>query len=481
VAQPIGLREDPDNPKRKIPYYRLPMQPAAIKVHRDLPATNFWSFGGSVPGKTIEVRKGQPILVEWPNELPTRHMFAIDHTIMGAERDKPEVRTVVHLHGAKAPPVSDGYPENWYTPGKSVTYRYPNDQEPTLLWYHDHAMGINRLNMATGLFGLYAIRDHEEELLELPAGPYEIPLVLFDRSFTPEGQLYYPTSDIPQAPWVPEFFGDAVLINGKAFPYLEVEPRPYRFRIVNVSNGRLFNLSLGNGAAFLQAGTDQGLLSAPVRRKTLFLAPAERADILFDFSEHKGQEFTLRNGVVDVMQFRVTKALQGSSKPLPTKLRDVPPIPESAALRTRYLTLSEEEDVLGETTIHLLNRTRWHQPVTERPELGTVEIWAFINLTEDVHPIHLHLVKFQILDRRSFDDVEYLMHDKIRYTDEPVKPAPGEMGWKDTVQAHPKTVTRIIIPFEGYAGRYVWHCHIMEHEDNEMMRPFDVLPSKKNA
>ena len=119
--------------------------------------------------------------------------------------------------------------------------------------------------------------------------------------------------------------------------------------------------------------------------------------------------------------------------------------------------------------------------MTERPELGTVEIWAFINLTEDMHPIHLHLVKFQILDRRSFDEGEYVMHEKIRYTDEPVKPAPGEMGWKDTVQAHPKTVTRIIIPFEGYAGRYVWHCHILEHEDNEMMRPFDVLPSKKDA
>ena len=146
------------------------MRPVLAKVHRDLPATPFWSYGGSVPGPTIEARRGEAVLVEWPNQLPAKHMFAIDHNLMGAEADKPAVRTVVHLHGAKVPPQSDGYPESWYTAGRAVTYRYPNQQDATVLWYHDHAMGINRLNMMAGLFGLYVIRDEEEEALDLPRG-----------------------------------------------------------------------------------------------------------------------------------------------------------------------------------------------------------------------------------------------------------------------------------------------------------------------
>ncbi len=434
-----------------------------------------WGFGGTVPGPTIEVRKGEEVLVDWPNELPGKHMFAVDHNLMGAEADKPEVRTVVHLHGAKAPPVSDGYPENWYVSGRSVTYRYPNGQDASLLWYHDHAMGINRLNMMAGLFGLYVIRDAEEDALDLPSGKYEVPLVLFDRTFTKDGQLYYPVADAVGAPWIPEFFGNAHLVNGTLLPFLDVEPRMYRFRIVNVSNARFYTLSLANGAEFSQIATDGGLSPAAIQAKTLFLAPAERADIVVDFSRFRGEQIVLQNGVVEVMQFRVARAPAILPKSLPAKLRDVPKIPESRAVQTRYLTLAENVDVLNAPMIHLLNGTRWHEPVTEKPVLGTTEIWAFVNLTEDSHPIHLHLVRFQILDRRPFDDTEYQTAENLRYTGDPVPPSPGEGGWKDTVQAHPKMVTRIIIPFEGFAGRYVWHCHILEHEDNEMMRPYDVL------
>jgi spore coat protein A len=305
IAEAVGLWVDPDHPKKKLPFYRIPMRPVLAKVHRDLPVTPSWSYGGSVPGPTIEARRGEAVLVEWPNQLPAKHMFAIDHNLMGAEADKPAVRTVVHLHGAKVPPQSDGYPESWYTAGRAVTYRYPNEQDATVLWYHDHAMGINRLNMMAGLFGLYVIRDEEEEALDLPPSKYEIPLVLFDRMLRPDGQLYYPVSEVDGAPWIPEFFGDAVLVNGKISPYLEVEARPYRFRLANVSNGRFYNLSLTSGDNFHQIATDQGLLPAPVALSTVFLAPAERTDVIVDFSRAQGQQIVLRNGAVDILKFRV--------------------------------------------------------------------------------------------------------------------------------------------------------------------------------
>jgi spore coat protein A len=288
-------------------------------------------------------------------------------------------------------------------------------------------------------------------------------------------------ADAPDAPWIPEFFGNAHLVNGKILPFLDVEPCMYRFRIVNVSNARFYTLSLANGAQFSQIATDGGLLPKTIQAKTLFLAPAERADIAIDFSQFPGEQIVLQNGAVEVMQFRVARTPAVLPKSLPAKLRDVAKISESRAVRTRYLTLEENVDVLNAPMIHLLNGARWHEPVTEKPVLGTTEIWAFVNLTEDSHPIHLHLVRFQILDRRPFDDTEYQSARKLRYTGDAVPPSPGEGGWKDTVQAHPKMVTRIIIPFEGFAGRYVWHCHILEHEDNEMMRPYEILGAGEKA
>ena len=154
---------------------------------------------------------------------------------------------MVHLHGAKVPPSSDGYPEDWYVPGRSKVYHYPNQQDATLLWYHDHAMGINRLNVCAGMLGLYIIRDSFEDGLNLPKGEFEVPLVLTDRMIRADGQLYYPVSQLADAPWLPEYFGDAVLINGKLLPYLEVQPRKYRFRLLNGSNGRFYFLTLAHG------------------------------------------------------------------------------------------------------------------------------------------------------------------------------------------------------------------------------------------
>jgi spore coat protein A, manganese oxidase len=477
IAQPVGHRPVPGSSSEQAPFYRVAMRAISSKLHRDLPPTNMWSFGGSVPGPVFDTRSGQGLLIEWVNELPQKHFLPIDHTLHGAEKGTPEVRGVVHLHGGKTPPESDGYPEDWYVPGKSRTYYYPNHQDPALLWYHDHTMGINRLNIYAGLLGLFVIRDSVEDALNLPSGKYEIPLVIMDRDLRPDGQLSYPVSPDPERPWVPEVFGEAHLINGKLFPYLEVEPRKYRFRILNGANGRFYRLSLSPAAEIHQIGTDQGLLSAPVPVKNVQLAPGERADLIIDFATHSGAQFLLQSDSFTLMQFRVAATPASEPGTLPATLRPVPRLAESSAIKTRRLTLDEQQNMVAESMGMLLNKTPWHMPITEKPVLNTSEIWELVNLTDDVHPIHLHMVRFQILDRRRFDGFEYITTGNLRYVSPATAPDANELGWKDTVRVNAKTVTRILVPFVGYPGRYVWHCHILEHEDNEMMRPYEVLPA----
>ncbi len=475
TIQPSGHRPSPDNPAVQLPYYRVATRQFESKVHRDIKPTRFWGYGSSSPGPTFESRSGQGLLVEWVNELPEKHFLPIDHSIHGAEADKPEVRMVVHLHGAKAPAHSDGYPEDWYVPGKSAICHYPNQQDAAMLWYHDHTLGINRLNVFAGLLGTFFVRDEFEDSLNLPKGKFEIPLVFYDRFFDLEGQLNYPISGNPKSPWVSEVYGNAVLINGKLFPYLEVEPRKYRFRILNGANGRFFHLTFANGLTFQQIGTDQGFLPAPLPSPRLWLAPAERVDVIVDFSAHAGENIILKNDNLNAMQFRVAAKGSPDNSVVPQILKPVPKIPESSATKTRLLTLVEVDDPIQRPMTMLLNNTHWSMPVTENPILDSTEIWSFANLTDDAHPIHLHLVKFQILDRRPFNPLVYWAKNEIAYTGSAVPPNPSEAGWKDTVRADPGMVTRIIVKFEGYTGRYVWHCHLLEHEDNEMMRPFDVV------
>jgi spore coat protein A len=399
----------------------------------------------------------------------------------GAETGFPEVRAVVHLHGGRTPADSDGYPEHWITPGQSALSFYPNNQDAAMLWYHDHAMGINRLNIFAGLLGTFIIHDDTEAAFNLPAGQYEIPLVLYDRMFDRGGQLYYPVAANPASPWISEFFGDVMLVNGKIFPYLEVEPRKYRFRILNGANARFFRLTLGNDQPFHQIGTDLGLLPAPIELKDLLLAPAERADIVIDFSGRSGEAIALKNEPFDLMQFRVRRGRTQDTSTLPTRLRPVVKIPESQSVRTRMLTLIQRTDLVGNAMTMLLNGSRWSAPITEKPILNSIEIWSLINLTDDAHPIHLHLVCMQILDRRRFDPFTYQTAGRLRFTGPPVPPEANEAGWKDTVRANPGMVTRIIMRFESYTGRYVWHCHLLEHEDNEMMRPFEVVDAAREA
>jgi spore coat protein A, manganese oxidase len=475
IAHPIGTRPHPNDPSTQVPFYRIQMRESFTQLHRDLKPARQWGFDGVVPGPTFMTKSGEPYLVEWVNALPDKHFLPLDHNLHGAEKGLPESRTVVHLHGAKVPPESDGYPENWYPPGRSATAFYPNAQDAAMLWYHDHAMGINRLNIFAGLAGAAIIHDEVEAALNLPSGKYEIPLVIWDRMFDPDGQLYYPVSANADAPWIPEFFGDVMMVNGKAWPYLEVEPRKYRFRLLNAANGRFFRFSFSDGRPFHQIGTDAGLLPAPVELKSVFMAPAERADLIVDFSTRAGKTVNLMSEYFDIMQFRVASSGTKDTSAMPSALRAVPKTPESEAVQNRMLPLIEWDNKVAEPMIMLLGGKRWMDPITEKPRLNTVEIWNLINPTDDAHPIHLHLVRFQILDRRRFDKFDFQMRHKLRFIGDAMAPEANEAGWKDTVRANPGVVTRIIVRFEGYPGRYVWHCHILEHEDNEMMRPYEVV------
>jgi spore coat protein A, manganese oxidase len=294
-----------------------------------------------------------------------------------------------------------------------------------------------------------------------------------------DGQLRYPTSADPAAPWVSEVYGDAPLVNGKLRPYVEVAPDAYRLRIVNASNARVFTLSLSDGRALHQIGTDQGLLPTPVPLRRLTLAPAERADIVVDLSDAAGRSVVLRNGAVSLLQLRVASSLPGSRprarKVLPPVLRPSERLSVADATTTRTLTLAEYHDASRGRMLMLLGGKRWHEPVSERPALGSVEVWHLVNTTEDMHPIHLHLVRFLVLDRQPFDVDAYGTSGRMQTVGDPAPPEADETGWKDTVRAQPGMITRIVTRFDGWRGRYVWHCHVLEHAANEMMRPFEVV------
>ena len=498
----------------------IPMREFRHKAHRDLPPTSMWGYSGMWPGPTLEVRRGQSLSVKWVNQLPIKHFLPIDHTIHGADESLPEARAIVHVHGAQVLPESDGYPEAWTTsdgkvgPASSANpAHYPNEQPATTLWYHDHALGITRLNVYAGLAGLYLIRDQEENSFNLPAGRYEIPLLLQDRSFSADGSLLYPPAPQGTHPvWMQEFFGETICVNGKATPYLEVEPRKYRFRLVNGSNARFYHLTLvpadkngeptgtpADAPPFHQIGSDGGLLPAPVTLHYLIVSPGERFDLIIDFSGHKGANFVITNdapapyargGEVvpsEVMLFKVTRPLSGKdSSSLPQTLAPFAPLDASQAVRERVLDLTEmDRPSDGYTMIGLLGRKHWCDPITEDPKAGSTEIWSFANTTGDVHPIHTHLVRFQVLNRQPFDVQQYLQNNKLVFTSPPMAPERNERpAWKDTIKTYAGYVTRVIQKFDLPAGtpvtpgqefRYVWHCHVLEHEDNEMMRPYSVI------
>lgn len=477
------------------PLYQISMTEGKHKFHKYFPPTRIWGYNGTYPGPTIEVMKDTKIKVKWINELPLKHFLPVDHTLHGAA-DSPEVRTVIHLHGANVDWHSDGHPEAWYSRdnkyvGPTYTrevYEYTNHQAGATMWYHDHAIGLTRLNVYAGLAGFYIVRDFLEKRLNLPEGPFEVPIMIQDKQFNSDGALYYPDNTnppvdypIPSTPGI--FFGNTIAVNGKLWPFMEVEPRKYRFRILNASNGRPYIIRLSNGEPFHQIGTDLGLLHHPVEISSFILQPAERIDLIIDFSEYKGEEILLLNdalippveGMDTIMKFKVGKELSCPDySEIPKELRPYHSIDPKLAIRERTLHLDEMEDHYGRN-MHLLNHRMWDAPATEKPELDSIEIWHLVNHFGFAHPIHLHLVHFEILGRKQFNDTDFDKDGNYIYKQESLTPPlPFERGPKDVVRAEPGQVTSIVMHFKEHAGNYVWHCHILEHEDYDMMRPMVV-------
>ncbi|MCC6320933.1 MAG: multicopper oxidase family protein [Phycisphaerales bacterium] len=474
--------------------YTIDMVQFSHQFHASLPMTTVWGYEGQYPGPTFEARRGRPVEVTWRNDLrhhnilgmPLRntHVLNIDQCLHGPDVTGRDPVTVVHLHGAHLAPESDGIPDLAFRPGQqSPVYQYPNNQQAATLWYHDHALGLTRLNVYMGLAGFYLLRDDAELSLNLPRGHNEIPLVIQDRSFTSTGALRYNDT------FTDHFFGDFITVNGKVWPYLEVRQGKYRFRLLNGSNTRSYTLSMGQGSApitFHQIGTDLGLLPAPVPMTSLTLMPGERADIVVDFSGFSvlTRPITMRNSAVspfpgggdgpditNVMQFRFT-ADPGDTDPLPPSLVPVPPINPATAVQTRQFQLQKTFDNICGHDMWLINSLMWSD-ITEFPVLGTTEIWEWVNRSGVSHPMHVHLVQFQVLNRQDFTVGPGDTIVPTAGTETP--PGANEQGWKDTVQATPNQITRVIMRFLDHPGTFPYHCHILDHEDHEMMRQFTVV------
>ncbi|TFG90969.1 MAG: hypothetical protein E4G71_04510 [Candidatus Atribacteria bacterium] len=510
--------------------------------------TTLWGYGkdaasATYPGKTFVVEENQKILVKWINNLVDssgkllQHLLPVDPTIhwaLGGIKDWKNlgVPIVTHLHGGLTESASDGLPEQWFTPNFAIkgkdfvkdTYVYDNNQEAATLWYHDHALGITRLNVYAGLAGFYILRDNNENELintnQIPSGAYEIPLLIQDRVFTKDGQLFFPTTtddlpkEVPGLTVLPEFFDDFILVNGQVWPVLEVEPRLYRFRILNGSDSRFYHLwitpdntkSMNTGPDFNQIGSDDGLLNSPVTLNELTIGPGERQDVIIDFSKFKRKTLIIRNDANSpypdgdpadpdtngqIMAFKVNKPLDSTVpviKSIPKDLRPLSGVIKylkddpsySASQMTRKLILFESVDEFGRIFPLLgtadKGKMLWSDPITEKPVLNNIEVWEIYNTTVDAHPIHLHAVSFQVISSQKFKAVK----DKksgalilVQLQEQPVPPLKNDQGWKDTVKILPGTVTKIIVKFT-LPGLFVWHCHILSHEDNEMMRPFFV-------
>jgi spore coat protein A len=494
----------------------MTMRPTVQQMHPDLgPVTNLYGYddgshGPLYPGPTLNVQAGQPVSVQWTNSLPATPFLPLDTSLTaGGSSDQ---LTLTHFHGGFVSQASDGAPVTspGFGVGASQFTSYPNAQPAATTWYHDHALGETRLNVYAGLAGFYLSRDANDTGLEpnglgVPGGQYEIPLAIQDRSFTPDGQLDYPTQPEPLGPWVPEAFGDNAVVNGAVSPYAQVEPRMYRFRVLNGSNARFWNLTIQNNPPMWQIGTDQGLLTKPVRLSSILLAPGERAGTPLAVTTAPRPPRIVspaEPAIPDVMEFQVARTVtQRGPTTIPATLPGEPVnLPASGFAATRNISLEEQLDAGGNPVRLVLNGKRFEDPIgpnDEQPKEGTVEEWRFVNLTADTHPMHTHLQRFQVVDRYTFDVARYAADAQAahladapnpdpmdhRYKPKVIKKgvAPEELGWKDTVRVNPGQFMRIRMKWDLPPGvsapqEYVFHCHILEHEENDMMRPIRVVP-----
>ncbi len=500
--------------------YHFTLRQISRRLHPQLPKTPVWAYddGSGLSGQAgsfgmaIAAQTGTPIQVSYAHGLPTTYPSWIPVDTRLTPLGK-QVRMMTHLHGGFVAAADDGNPTvspDGFGPGETQSVVYPNEapqQSARLMWFHDHAMGATRLNVFAGLAGGYILRDEHDTGTEpnpigIPGGPYEIPLVIQDRQFNPDGTFLYPVSTIPGVTWIGEYFGDHMLVNGKVWPYLKVEPRLYRFRILNGCNARIMSLDLG-GAPIWQIGAEGGMWDRPVRMSRLVLTPAERADVIVDFRGFEGRSLIARNmtpvapvstpapPLPTVMQIRVGSSVtHRGPRQIP---RDLPG--QAARLRrpdaTKYITLNEID---AETAGWWLNLNAAHfGKAPEYPRAGTVEDWVFVNMTPDTHPMHTHLFNHQVIGRVPFNAAAYQkahggpdgvpggINPAPFATGPMLPPTPDERGFKDTTKANPGYYTIVRAKVELPSGvqapqAYVYHCHIVEHEDNDMMQSFIVLP-----
>ncbi|MEU5691816.1 multicopper oxidase domain-containing protein [Actinosynnema sp. NPDC020468] len=548
-----------------------------VRLHSQLPPTTVWAYDGHFPGPTIVVRRGRPLRITWTNGIEGKiPLVAVQAPIASAPQNTPGFRNpdgslpagvsliegvtdlpswnVVHLHGARTGGGNDGWAHNSVLKDASQLAEYPNDQQATTLWYHDHAMAITRFNLHAGLAGVYLVRDEEEDALDLPSGEREVPLVISDRNLDTDsrgnltGQLLYKvpylTTPAGAALHLP-FSGPFTLVNGVIWPRLDVEARWYRFRVVNASNSRFYQLRLVDDAtgeplddAVRQIGTDGGLLPRPAALPAggLTIAPAERADLLIDFSRLRGRHVRLTNGhrtaapEPDIMQFRVEDRARHDRFELPEVLSPsyvrlhhgttvpedhdhifvglVPPgsggedhpqmwelqeitdparipatLPAPGIVQLtdpntgQVRTFERVASLFDDTTSVFIDHERW-------------AIWNFVHLGGPTHPMHVHLSQFQALTRSNLaldpaTGAAAGFDVAVGGTTAPL-PAPGpgrpldpqEEGWKDTYQVSAGEWLTIAGRFDGATGNFMYHCHILDHEDEGMMRPFVVMPAQ---
>lgn len=524
------------------------------RFHRDLDPSPALAYGGmDYLGPTVEAHSGDPLIVAYRNEIGVHPLAAdFDTTLHGVtEQDRTSVPTSMHLHGAETPPEHDGHPAFLQRPGQGHVHRYPNSHEGTQLWYHDHAMGITRLNVYAGLAGMFLLRDQFDtgtggNAWGLPSGEFEIPLLLQEKIFTPDGrQSIRATPMVPQGRWDGGTPGDVGVVNGKIWPELEVARGMYRLRLVNAASFSVWNLFFGNRMRFWILGMEGGMLPAPVPSARVRLSPGERVDLLVDFAAlEPGSTVELCNDEPPPLtasqrgaramplfcRFKVADG-RGFTGAVPETLRGGPrqpaglePIPPPQVQRT--VTVMQLIDPSTGGTVMSLNNLLFGDPDIEMPRQGAVELWNIVNVAPEPHPIHLHLVNFRVLGRQSIDVSRYTQRypqpsigtkwappaDEFA-TSPLVPPEPWETGLKDTVVADPESITRIVVAFPtaerlgfdpdatfggqsaapapppaDHAGHamsapdpsgplqgYVWHCHMLDHEDHDMMLGFRTV------
>ncbi|WP_420078023.1 multicopper oxidase family protein [Streptomyces sp. JL4002] len=392
--------------------------------------TKVLTYDGHFPGPVLRARSGRKVVIRHRNQLT--------------------MPVAVHLHGGNVSPDNDGGPMDTVAPGASRIYSYPNQQPAAGLWFHDHAHHMESEHVFRGLSGTYLLSDDNERSLPLPAGQYEVPIALRDARFDDTGQLVYVMDDV--------FGRTTILANGRPTPYFEVAARKYRFRLLNSSNMRFFQLRLSDGGRITQIGTDGGLLERPFTTDTIGLSPAERADVVIDFSRYPvGTKIVLENtlgpGTPDqvgkVLRFDVVRTAPDPSR-IPDVLRTLPPMAKATVERTVVLSMDEDgrQEPRGFMDGQVWDPQRIDQTITH----GTSEIWTVTNTNKLVpHNFHMHLVQFRVLERNGA----------------PVSPA--EAGLKDTVRLFPGETVRLHATFDTYRGTYVYHCHLLDHSAMGMM------------